>query len=101
MESDIETVVFVCVFERTTDLISYVLIFAHNIHSVLSLCDRSLVTTNDHLLKELEETKKRHKEQMQHMTNSYNQLRRHVMPQMPQQAPAQQTQRQVHAYEAS
>ena len=42
------------------------------------VCYRSLVTTNDHLLKELEDTRKRHKDQMQQMNWSYNQLRRTI-----------------------
>ena len=60
---------------------------------------RSLVTTNDHLLKELEETKQRHMEEVKQLHWSYTQLRQtmdilpssHTPRQTPSQAPRQST----------
>ena len=37
---------------------------------------RSLVTTNDHLLKELDETRRKHKDEMQKVNWSFAQMRR-------------------------
>ena len=42
-----------------------------------SLC-RSLVATNDHLLRELEEAKRRHKLELQQSHSNYEQLRQTV-----------------------
>ena len=42
----------------------------------LHLFFRSLVNTNDHLLKDLEDTKRRHQNEVQQMNWSYEQLKR-------------------------
>jgi len=44
---------------------------------LLLLC-RSLVATNDHLLRELDETKRRHKLEIQQAHSNYEQLRQTV-----------------------
>ena len=42
----------------------------------MSFCYRSLVQTNDHLLKELEETRGRHQHEVKQLNWSYEQLKK-------------------------
>lgn len=46
--------------------------------SSISSISSSLVTTNDHLLKKLEEEKKRHKQEIAQMCINYEQLRKTI-----------------------
>lgn len=48
----------------------------HISYDCLHIFFRSLVTTNDHLLKELNDTKQRHNNEVQQLNWSYNQLKK-------------------------
>lgn len=73
---------FSLVTDYTVATLSSVYVVVHHklfllLHKIFLVC-RSLVATNDHLLKELEEAKRRHKLELQQSHSNYEQLRQTV-----------------------